>query len=102
MIEYDISVCYGTIITDEERQKINNLFSDDYALDDFYDCYLRQINSWTGGDWFLGLYHSFEPPVIPVKTIHFDKAELEELEEIIQQYNIPNWTPQTYIIQFCY
>lgn len=102
MVEYDISVCYGIIITDEERQKINNLFPDNNTIDDFSDRYLRQINSWTGGDWFLGLYHSFESPVVSIKAIRFDMKELEKLNEIIQRYNIPNWTPQSYIIQFCY
>ena len=102
MVEYDISVCYGIIITDEELQEINNLFPNDDAIDDFSDRYLRQINSWTGGDWFLGLYHSFEAPVVPIKAIRFDKAELEELEMTIQHYHIPNWIPQSYIIQFCY
>lgn len=102
MVEYSTGVCYGIIITDDERRAINENFPNDETLDDFSDTYLRQINSWTGGDWFLGLTHDSDAAVIPLRSIRFDKAALEELEEAINKYHIPNWAPQTYIIQFCY
>ena len=102
MVEYSIGVCYGIIITDDERRALNENFPNGKALDDFSDTYLRQINSWCGGDWFLGLIYDSDAEVIPLRNIRFDKAALEELEEAICKYHILNWTPQTYIIQFCY
>lgn len=105
MVEYSIGMCYGIIISDEQHIAIENLFPDENSLDDFIDNYMRQINSWTGGDWFLGLSKIFSKDVIDINEIRWDKAELEELEQKLNEYNITNfidWFPQKYIIQFCY
>lgn len=105
MVEYSIGVCYGVIISDKMLMSINELFPDGNSMDDFSDSYLRQLNAWTGGDWFLGLSKTFDGAVININEIRWDKAELEELEQKLNEYHIIDlidWFPQKYIIQFCY
>lgn len=105
MVEYSMGVCYGIIISDETLRSINELFPDEDAMDNFSENYLQQLNSWTGGDWFLGLSKTFSKDVININEIRWDKEELEELEQKLNEYNIINfidWFPQKYIIQFCY
>lgn len=105
-VECSIGICYGVIISDEDLRKVNELFADnDDALDEFSEKYLRQINSWTGGDWFLGLNTDFSSDVVLLASVHWSKTDIEELEEQLHKYNIINvinWMPQKYIIQFWY
>lgn len=105
MVEYSIGFCYGIIISDNQRIAIEELFPDENSLDDFIDSYMRQINSWTGGDWFLGVYTEKSKEIINLTEIRWDKAILEEFEMKLSEYgitNLINWHPQKYVIQFCY
>ena len=106
MVEYSIGVCYGIIISDEKLMSINELFPNDDVVDDFSDNYLREVNSWTGGDWFLGVYRDFSGNVINTsKILWYNDEALKELENKLRKYKIIDaidWNPQKYIIQFCY
>lgn len=105
MVEYSIGFCYGIIISDNQRIAIEELFPNENSLDDFIDSYMRQINSWTGGDWFLGVYTEISKEVVNLTEIRWDKAILEEFEMKLSEYGITNlidWYPQKYVIQFCY
>lgn len=107
-VEYSVGICYGMILSDEEVIKIKECFPDKDIMDDFSDEFLQQINAWTGGDWFLGLCNNLgskEVAPLTAAQICWDKADLEELEEKWERYNLGSviaWEPQKYIIQFCY
>ena len=105
-IEYSVGICYGIIISDEELTKIDECFPNEEGIDDFSDRYLKQVDAWAGGDWFLGLYYDCGQTIISMDSLQccWEKADLEPLEALIARYHLTDvieWKPQKYIIQFC-
>lgn len=112
-IDYSLKLCYGVIISDKVIEKINQILEE---FDDFYDNFVNQIDSWTGGDYFIGTTVCINSNgdsfirEIDENFLEFTKrvAIQKELENFIQFYDSHNlkeyfdWKPKLYLINFCY
>ena len=58
MIEYELALCYGIVVSSEKIKEIEESLTD-YESDEFVDRYSRCINTWTGEDWFIGITKIF-------------------------------------------
>lgn len=103
MVEYDVCICYGMIISDEVAKQLQEWD------EDFCDQYVRCVNSWTGDKgWFLGVTKSIglaDTPVMLLNSVHIPKFEINKLERTIYKNGLEeriNWDPKYYIIEFCY
>lgn len=110
-IDYSTTLGYGVVIPEKEANKIINFiqtrFSNEEA-DEFVDTYLRCINSWTGGDHFLGFIFDLGSESV----IHIDKMyyEFNALDfdlllydwDLINVIDWSNYDLHTCIINFCY
>lgn len=103
MINYDVCVCYGVMISDEIEKQLYNNWNADY-----YEEYVHSINTWTDDEgYFFGLTKS-----IPLTTslnvlndIDISKYEKDRFDNFVNKErlkNLVNWNPKYYIINFCY
>ena len=51
-MDYSLRLCYGIIVPEETMNEVYKVLKD---FDDFHDNFAEQVNSWTGGDWFVGV-----------------------------------------------
>ena len=49
-VDYSLELCYGVIVPDEVVEKFSQISEE---FDDFRDNFVNQLDSWTGGDWFI-------------------------------------------------
>ena len=108
-VDYSMSYCYGVIVDEMTADKIY-----EHATDDFRDDYFRPVNSWSGGDHFLGIMSwlgddeviwLFDNPNEPFKGMQFDPQEVQELEEKLEESGVlefVKWDPSVYLINFCW
>ena len=104
MVEYDVCICYGVMISDEMAKQLQDKWDEDY-----YEQYVRCVNAWTcDKGWFFGLTKSIalvDKPVMLLNNISIPKFKIDELERIIYKNGFEealNWDPKYYIINFCY
>ena len=112
-VDYSLELGYGVIVPDEVVEKFSQISEE---FDDFRDNFVNQLNSWTGGDWFIGVTvcvnsngDSFAKE-IDENFLEFTKrvAIQKELESFIEFYDNHNlkeyfdWKPKLYLINFCY
>ena len=104
MIEYDVCVCYGVIISDKIAEQLQLNWDEDY-----YEKYVRCINAWTcDKGWFFGITKSValeDNPVMLLNNISIPKFKIDKLERIVYKDELGeaiNWDPKYYIINFCY
>lgn len=112
-IDYSLELGYGVIVSDKVVEKIIQISEE---FDDFLDNFVKQLNSWTGGDWFIGITTCVDSSgdsfarEIDENFLAITKhvAIQKELEEFIQFYDSHNlkecfdWKPKLYLINFCY
>lgn len=103
MVDYDVCICYGMVISDEVAKQLQEWD------EDFYDQYVRCVNAWTcDKGWFLGLTESVEladAPVMLVNSISIPKFKINKFEQTIYKNGLEeriSWNPKYYIIEFCY
>lgn len=105
MVEYDVCICYGVMISDELARQFCNNWDADY-----YENYVHCVDAWTcDKGWFFGLTKSLtrqkEEPVIAISDINIPKFQIDRFEKLIYREKleeIVNWNPKYYIINFCY
>ena len=101
MIDYDMCVCYGVMISDEVKEQLCRYWSGDY-----YEAYVRDVNAWTNSEGtFFGLTKSITNSVLPLNDIDIPKYKRDKFEELIYKEKLEqlvNWNPKYYIINFCY
>lgn len=106
-VQSSIAICYGIIIDDEKLIEINQTLSDEES-DELCDCsFLRQIDGWTGGDWFLGVINDLGELQEPYLLADLDvlPAQLELFEIMLEHApwkDLIKWEPEKYLIQFWY
>ena len=104
-VEYSLATGYGMRVSEENvLDMCNHLTPEDE--DTFRDYWCRQLNSWTGGDYFLGVIDDLgDSDCIPVSNLGVDKKELEQFTEFMVNHGLTDWVtwnPKYYILQFCY
>lgn len=112
-VDYSLELGYGVIVPDEVVEKFSQISEE---FDEFCGNFVNQLNSWTGGDWFIGITtcvnsngDSFAKE-IDENFLEFTKrvAIQKELESFIEFYDNHNlkeyfdWKPKLYLINFCY
>lgn len=111
MIEHDLTLCYGIIISADEMQKIANVLAAE-EYDELMDNYARCINSWVGEKYFIGImsvlpeskthlvYHTsafFAPSDADKDLINFKQFFNEH-----DLWKFIDWKPELLLINFCY
>ena len=107
-VESRVSICYGIIISDGELTEIKNHLTDEES-DELSDWdYLTQIDSWCGGDWFLGVENSLgdlSEPVLLTDLANIPADWIEKFEMELKNapwFKLIKWEPKKYVIQFFY
>lgn len=111
MVEYELTFCYGIIVSSEKIDEIRETLTDD-AYDELVDNYARCINSWTGGDWFVGisipLLETDTDSVYHVSDFSVPADDDNDLIDFKQFFNknylwyFIDWKPELLLINFCY
>lgn len=110
-MDYSLRFCYGIIVPEETMNEVYKVLKD---FDDFYDNFANQVNSWTGGDWFVGVSKYLNSDLdsfvqeVDKNFFEIDTSMLEDLGNFLQFYDDHNlkkyfdWKPKMYLINFCY
>lgn len=104
MIERDVCICYGMVISDEIANQLQEKWDEDY-----YEQYVRCVDAWTcDKGWFFGITKSIalaDNPIMLFNDVNIPKFEINKLERIIYKDGLEeglNWNPKYYIIEFSY
>lgn len=110
MVDYSLAFCYGMIIPNEKVQEISNTLTDE-EYDEMGDNYLSCLNSWTGGDYFLGISDSLSQGNVDFVyflsdfSIPSDNDEnLINFKQFFTEHHldkIVDWKPEPMLINFC-
>ncbi len=113
-VDYSLELCYGVIVPDEVVEKFIQISEE---FDDFRDNFVHQIDSWSGGDWFVGItvqYLGGTENLVHEMDSDFLATSIKETvagtpwKEFSEFYNSHNlkeyfdWKPKLYLINFCY
>lgn len=111
MVEYNLSLCYGIIVSSDKMQEIKEVLTDE-EFDEVMDNYSCCINSWTGDDYFIGimcnLRESETDSVYRVSTFSTPSDDDEDLIDFKRFFNEHNlwkficWEPELLLINFCF
>ena len=111
MIDYELAFCYGIIVSDETIMEIAEVLTDE-EYDELRDNYVRPLNSWTNGDYFVGtindLAQTEDDLVYKVSNLTAPADNDENLISFIHFFNehdlwkFIDWKPELLIIDFCY
>lgn len=111
MIDYDLTLCYGIIISADEMQKIKEALTDE-EYDELMENYSRCIDSWIDDNYFIGImsvlpeskthlvYHTsafFAPSNADKNLINFKQFFNEH-----DLWKFIDWKPELLLINFCY
>jgi hypothetical protein len=116
MVDEEMAVCFGIIVSvnvieDIENKLIKNdkiTEDEEEVINEFIDNYTRCINTWTGEDYFIGIYHSLrDSNIIPISNFSsiFTNKETTNFKEFFDKYklwDLINWKPELMLINFCY
>ena len=107
-IDYTKAICFGTVISEETANKIIDKISrefEDEKIEEFLDIYCRQVDSWCGGDYFLGfIKYLGDDLVVPCKSMNYDALDFDylldewKINDIVEIDSIP----QLYVVSFCH
>lgn len=106
MIDQRIAYCYGIIVDDKTGSELSEIFYENNL-----DCLIQQIDSWTGGDWFIGFWEDLmdltdsNDNVIKAEISFcfrdYEQKEMEKIKSILIEKGI-DWKPEKYFIHFVY
>lgn len=114
-VEYSMKICYGVIVKKETveylRDYLYEMFEDEFndIIDEFYDNYCQELDSWAGGDYFIGIIEDL--PVTKwdgVYRIDFciSCEKLEKFNTFYKNYDLEDFIPwyqrDKYLINFCH
>ena len=107
-IDYTMAMCFGVVIPEQVvnriTERIEKHFGDD-GVDEFMDTYCRQINQWSGGDYFFGFIDYLGDGLVhPIEEMAYNTLDFDYL---MDEWNVINiigleYIPQAYIINFCH
>lgn len=107
-VESRVSICYGIIISEKELTEIKKHLTDE-EHDELSDWeYLTQIDSWCGGDYFLGVEKSLRDLSEPLLLVDLFNVPTDWIEEFeMELKKVPwskwiKWEPKNYLIKFFY
>lgn len=107
-VESRVSICYGVIISNEELIEIKKHLTAEECDELIEWDYLVQIDSWSGGDWFLGIENylgDLSKPFLLTDLSNIPASWIEEFEMELKEtpwFNLIKWEPKKYLIQFIY
>lgn len=111
MVDYSLSLCYGIIVSVDKMEEIKEVLTGE-EYDEVIDNYSRCINSWTGGDYFIGvmveLAESETDFVYHVSEFTIPSDDDEDLIDFKRFFNehdlweFIDWKPELLLINFCY
>lgn len=111
MIEYELALCYGIIVSDDKIEEINEVLTDE-EHDELIDNYARCVNNWTGGDYFIGVINTLvqteTDSVYRVSDLSAPTDDDEDLINFMRFFNehdlwkFIDWKPELLMIDFCY
>ena len=111
MVDFSLNLCYGIIVPAEVIEDIQSNLTDEES-DELIDKYARCINSWTGGDYFIGLSSflnedgiDFVYPIIPHFLNPFTEKDLADFKNFFETHNLwgfIDWKPELLLINFCF
>lgn len=112
MIDYDLTLCYGIIVSDEKMKEIKKALTDEEYDGMIDNNYARCLNSWTGEDYFIGvmveLTESETNFVYRISELTIPSDNDEDLINLMRFFNkhdlwkFIDWKPERMIINFCY
>lgn len=110
-VEYLMSVGYGVIIDEEEAEAIRDYVVEKFSAnkaDLFIEEYLTTINSWTGGDHFLGVTKDLGySDRVKIDNNLCDTRAVIKFLHMVTEYEIIQFLskkdePEFYLLNFCY
>ena len=104
-VEYSLATGYGMKISEEDALNMcDHLTMEDEDI--FHDNWCHQLNTWTGGDYFLGVTNYLgDDNCVPVSGLEVDKEELKQFTKFMMNHGLTDcvtWDPKYYILQFYY
>ena len=111
-VEYSTGICYGTIIDKEEAEKFFNHIEEKLGAemaDEFIDLNCRCLNSWTGGDCFLGFIDDLGENPCMIDDSDISRYTVSDFEKMLEKYKLDeiiedvyDYEPHYYVVPFVY
>lgn len=111
MIDYDLTLCYGIIISADRMEEIKEVLTDE-EYDEMIDNYSRCVNSWTGEDYFIGIMCGL--PESAINGVYYtstfsipsdDDKDFVNFKRFFDEHNLwkfIHWEPELLLINFCF
>lgn len=107
-IQQEIAIGYGIIVDSEKVTEIERSILDEEEYAEFIDSdYIHCINSWVGGDYFIGATNflgSIEEP-LPITDVKIEAEDIKAFEDFLAKqswHDMIDWKPETYLIEFVF
>lgn len=114
MVEYELALCYGIIVSADKMEEIKAALTDE-EYDELLDNYASHINAWIdGGNYFIGLtdylyptndelvYRLSDLPPTPFGDNDEDLIKLIQFFTALDLWKFIDWKPERMIINFCW
>ena len=110
-VEYTMSIGFGLIVDEEEAENMKKYVIEKFSAnkaDLFIMEYLVPINSWTGGDHFLGVTKDLGySDRVKIDNNLCDTRAMAKFLHMVTEYEIFQFLmkkdePEFYLLNFCY
>lgn len=111
MVDFSLNLCYGIVVSEDKMEDIEEKLTDEQS-DELNDNYARCINTWTGGDYFIGVSKflsedgvDFVYPVNSFLTNPFTEKDLADFKNFFDTHDLwsfIDWKPELMLINFCF
>ena len=111
MVEYDLALCYGVIVSFDKIQELEEVLTAE-EFDEVFESYSRCLNQWTNEDYFIGTYTElnqngvdFVYPITELSAPSSDDKDLIDFKQFFDEHNLGkliDWKPKLMLINFCY
>jgi len=111
MVDYSLAICYGVVVSADKMEEIQEALTDE-EYDELIENYSRCINSWSGGDYFIGVMTNltegetafvYRPSDFSAPSD--DDEDLIAFKNFFDKHNlwkIIDWKPELLLINFCF
>ena len=112
MVDFSLNLCYGIVIPEDKMEDIKANLTDEQC-DELMDNYARCIDSWSGGDYFVGVSSFLDSNetgfVYPITSLSnpFNENDEELIDfkrffTVHDLWSLIDWKPELMLINFCF
>lgn len=106
MIDYDLCVGYGVVVSAEKYEELINAITDPTAE---FELFMRPVNQWTNKEFFIGCTQTLDcSGSFYCEVDTFENLAIQDYDDFLEMmdknnlWKIIDWKPTLQLINFCF